>query len=87
MKFATALLFAAVAHAAEEKKEEEKKGAKKGEACDANGTDTGCADGLRCHLGVAAASGTKTTDAKATDPCEGKGRNGWLKDGTASCEY
>eukprot|EP00493_Phyllostaurus_siculus_P025820 UN26165 len=90
MKFATALLFAAVVAAEEEKKAEEKKGAKKGEACDASGTDKGCADGLRCHLGVAvtaAAAATGTTVEKPkTCPEKKLGKAGWVVSGTTTVE-
>jgi len=94
MKFATALLFAAVVAAEEEKKTEEKKGAKKGEACDASGTDKGCADGLRCHLGVAVTAATTTAGTTTTAPktCPEKklGKAGWVASGTttvAACEF
>lgn len=90
MKFATALLFAAVVAAEEEKKTEEKKGAKKGEACDASGTDKGCADGLRCHLGVAVTAAVAASGAAVEKPktCPEKklGRAGWKVSGDTTVE-
>lgn len=90
MKFATALLFAAVVAAEEEKKAEEKKGAKKGEACDASGTDKGCADGLRCHLGVAVTAAAAVTGTAVEKPktCPEKklGKAGWVVKGDTTVE-
>lgn len=94
MKFATALLFAAVVAAEEEKKTEEKKGAKKGEACDASGTDKGCADGLRCHLGVAVTAAAATSGSVPEKPktCLEKklGKGGWVVQGDTTvpaCQF
>lgn len=61
MKFAIkALLFTAVAYAAEGDAEEETEssGASKGGACDSGKDNSGCAEGLRCHLGGTATSAT-----------------------------
>lgn len=89
MKFAVALLIAAVR--AEDKKKDDAaaKGAKAGEFCDAGATDKGCAEGLRCHLGVAASNATAAAAKLTKDSCtkKGLGRLGWTSHTTASCEF
>jgi hypothetical protein len=97
MKFATALLFAAVVSAATDddttkKDADAKTGAKKGEACDASATDKGCADGLRCHLGGTVAAAKSDTTAVVPKTCteQGLGASGWVVSGTttvAACKF
>lgn len=76
MKFVVALLTTAVLADGHREKEgrrarekEGRRAAGKGEACDANGMDTGCADGLRCHLGKRATAMGHATTARPPKTC------------------
>jgi len=63
-----------------------KKGAKAGEACDAGATDKGCAEGLRCHLNVAATVGV-TPAAKLTCTASKLGQEGYTAYNVKACEF
>jgi len=90
MKATIALLIAAVSATTDDAAADTtaKTGAAVGEACFDGKADSGCAEGLRCHLGVAVTAGAAATVALTKEKCttDGLGDLGFVKT-TPSCKF